>query len=851
MTSRDVPRRVWLFAFAMAAVAGVLWSVAWRLPVRVEPIEVPWLAIAAGFLATQFLTAAVETGRHSHRLDLSVVPMLVGLCFVAPGQLLAARLLAMLVSLLFVRQRPIKVVLNLANTSLVFAVAVLVFEASRGGAGLVGPRFWLAANVATLAAYLASAVAVMAALSLWDKQFRFSPSFIAAGAAMNFANVGLAIITIDVLLVDWRGVWLVIAALVTLWAIYRRFLQFRQRHANLQLIHRFTQTVSGATDTDDVVSQSLTLAQEMLRCEAVELILPTVDGIVIHKLSDEEIVTQRVAVDQTSLEEILLDSGEARLIRKGHRDGLRELMGEHGWDDLLSVRVDVRGDVHGVLLVANRIVEKSTFDDGDLRLLEALGSQTAIALRASYLVERLRAEAADRAYQATHDSLTGLANRALLTERLNELLGAADRTSLVALFFIDLDGFKEVNDALGHHTGDRLLNAIAACMQRELGDRASIARLGGDEFALAVAGLQSLDEAKGLGAAIRDLIERPVVIDELTLEVRASVGVALAPVHGTDPSALFQRADIAMYAAKGQRTGVELYDAGQDNSSRRRLSLVGDLRHAIENGQLELHYQPQALGETGQVVAAEALARWRHAEFGWVGPDEFIPIAEQTGLMQPLTMWALRTGLAQLAKWRQTHPDLRISVNMSARSLMDASLAADVEALLDRCGLPAHALTLELTESSVMADPQRSLQQLLRLHEMGVRIAIDDFGTGYSSLSYLKRLPVDEVKIDKSFVIGMVTDADDAAIVRSTIDLAANLGLEVIAEGVEDARTWDLLVRLGCDAIQGYHLSRPLSADDMAEFLAHAQPVTRERAGVVELHRRLAPTRPLTAVAGG
>jgi diguanylate cyclase (GGDEF)-like protein len=643
----------------------------------------------------------------------------------------------------------------------------------------------------------------------------------------------------------------VIAALVTLWAIYRRFLQFRQRHANLQLIHRFTQTVSGATDTDDVVSQSLTLAQEMLRCEAVELILPTVDGIVIHKLSDEEIVTQRVAVDQTSLEEILLDSGEARLIRKGHRDGLRELMGEHGWDDLLSVRVDVRGDVHGVLLVANRIVEKSTFDDGDLRLLEALGSQTAIALRASYLVERLRAEAADRAYQATHDSLTGLANRALLTERLNELLGAADRTSLVALFFIDLDGFKEVNDALGHHTGDRLLNAIAACMQRELGDRASIARLGGDEFALAVAGLQSLDEAKGLGAAIRDLIERPVVIDELTLEVRASVGVALAPVHGTDPSALFQRADIAMYAAKGQRTGVELYDAGQDNSSRRRLSLVGDLRHAIENGQLELHYQPQALGETGQVVAAEALARWRHAEFGWVGPDEFIPIAEQTGLMQPLTMWALRTGLAQLAKWRQTHPDLRISVNMSARSLMDASLAADVEALLDRCGLPAHALTLELTESSVMADPQRSLQQLLRLHEMGVRIAIDDFGTGYSSLSYLKRLPVDEVKIDKSFVIGMVTDADDAAIVRSTIDLAANLGLEVIAEGVEDARTWDLLVRLGCDAIQGYHLSRPLSADDMAEFLAHAQPVTRERAGVVELHRRLAPTRPLTAVAGG
>src|SRR5262249_26079752 len=263
---------------------------------------------------------------------------------------------------------------------------------------------------------------------------------------------------------------------------------------------------------------------------------------------------------------------------------------------LVAAPVAVAGGVEGILLVANRIVEKSTFDDSDLKLLEALGSQTAIALRASELVERLRAEAEDKAYQAQHDALTGLANRALLTEHLVHHVADADEDNLVALFFIDLDGFKEVNDALGHHTGDRLLKEIARRMSRQLGRRASIARLGGDEFALVIPALGSPQEAKAAAGNIRDLIEQPVVIDRLTLEVQASVGVALAPLHGTDPSSLFQQADIAMYTAKGARTGVELYDVGQDNSSMRRLSLVADLRHAIETERLELNYQPQAHG---------------------------------------------------------------------------------------------------------------------------------------------------------------------------------------------------------------------------------------------------------------
>jgi diguanylate cyclase (GGDEF)-like protein len=593
----------------------------------------------------------------------------------------------------------------------------------------------------------------------------------------------------------------------------------------------------------------------MLRCEAAELVLSTPAGVDIHRLVDGAVVSEAVRAP-TSLERALVDSPASRLVRKGQRDALKVLLDERGWTDLVAAPVAVAGERNGVLVVANRVVEKSTFDDSDLKLLEALGSQTAIALRASELVERLRAEAEDKAYQATHDALTGLANRALLTEHLEHHLLDADRDNLVALFFIDLDGFKEVNDALGHHTGDRLLKEIARRMVRQLGRRASIARLGGDEFALVIPRLGSPEEARAAGGNIRDLIEKPIVIDRLSLEVQASVGVALAPLHGTKPEALFQQADIAMYAAKGARTGVELYDAGQDTSSMRRLSLVTDLRHAIETERLELNYQPQAHGAGRHIIGAEALARWQHPEFGWVRPDEFIPIAEQTGLIQPLTVWALRTALANLAEWRKSYPELHISVNVSARSLMDTSLAADVEGLLRQFDVPADALTLEITESSVMADPQRSLQQLLRLHQMGVRLAIDDFGTGYSSLSYLKRLPVDEVKIDKSFVMGMAKDADDAVIVRSTIDLAANLGLEVVAEGVEDERTWELLLRLGCDFIQGYHLSKPLSADDLTAFLAASETVAadsgrpRQDAAVVELRRVLAADRPLTAVAG-
>jgi EAL domain-containing protein (putative c-di-GMP-specific phosphodiesterase class I) len=310
------------------------------------------------------------------------------------------------------------------------------------------------------------------------------------------------------------------------------------------------------------------------------------------------------------------------------------------------------------------------------------------------------------------------------------------------------------------------------------------------------------------------------VVGDLNLEVGASIGVALAPVHGNDAATLLQRADVAMYSAKEARSGFEVYDPDRDEYSPRRLMLAAELRHAIERGQLSIHYQPKADLRTNGITGVEALLRWHHPDYGFVPPDEFIPLAEHTGLIRPLTRWVLAASIAQCGTWQRRGLHLNVAVNLSVRALLDVGLPEEVEGLLREAAVPPTALTLEITESSIMADPARSIGVLNRLADLGIMLSIDDFGTGYSSLSYLKKLPVGEVKVDRSFVMNMSADPDDAVIVRSTIDLAGNLGLRVVAEGVEDQATWDQLTLLGCDAAQGYFLGRPMPVLQLDRWLA-------------------------------
>jgi diguanylate cyclase (GGDEF)-like protein len=407
---------------------------------------------------------------------------------------------------------------------------------------------------------------------------------------------------------------------------------------------------------------------------------------------------------------------------------------------------------------------------------------------------------------------------------------------------IDLDHFKEINDTLGHHAGDVLLQEVASRLSRELDGAGTVARLGGDEFGVLVASLGRPGDATVIAQRLLGHLRQPFTIEGLTLEVDASIGIACYPAHGEDVEQLNQRADIAMYAAKEGGRGYVMFEPQLDRYSPRRLALAGALRQAIVDGQIVLYFQPKADLETGRIIGVEALARWQHPELGLIGPTEFVPIAEQTGLIGPLTSHVLDEALRQVSEWRDEGLELSVAVNLSARSFLDAQLAAEIPLLLERRGVEARLLELEITESMLMIDPGRAKATLDRLSAIGLSLSVDDFGTGYSSLANLKRLPVHGIKIDKSFVMDMAHDPSDAAIVRSTIDLAHNLGLRVVAEGVENRESWRRLREQGCDLAQGYHVSRPLPGEELGRLIvAHQAALApcEEPAPLPELPRAL------------
>jgi diguanylate cyclase (GGDEF)-like protein len=435
-------------------------------------------------------------------------------------------------------------------------------------------------------------------------------------------------------------------------------------------------------------------------------------------------------------------------------------------------------------------------------------------------VHRGGRQAIAKEHQALHDALTGLPNRSLFSHRIEQVLNAGRRADrIAAVMLIDLDHFKEINDTLGHHAGDRLLQEVAERLDASLDEQDTVARLGGDEFGVLLPDVSDDEEASAVAQRLLTQLREPFSIDGLTLEVDASIGIACAPEHGSDVEQLNQRADIAMYAAKEGGRGHVLFEPQLDRYSPRRLSLAGSLRSAIADGEIVLFYQPKAELTTAKIVGVEALARWQHPRLGLIGPSEFVPIAEQTGLIGPLTSHVLEQALRQVRTWSDQGEELSVAVNLSARSFLDAQLAVEIPRLLEATGVDARLLELEITESMLMLDPARAKATLERLSAIGLSLSVDDFGTGYSSLANLKRLPVDGIKIDKSFVIDMPHDASDAAIVRSTIDLAHNLGLRVVAEGVESHEAWRRLEDLGCDLAQGFHVSRPVPAEAMTRLL--------------------------------
>jgi diguanylate cyclase (GGDEF)-like protein len=423
-------------------------------------------------------------------------------------------------------------------------------------------------------------------------------------------------------------------------------------------------------------------------------------------------------------------------------------------------------------------------------------------------------------HQASHDALTDLSNRVELYELgARALAGARRDGTLAALLLIDLDRFKEVNDTMGHEQGDRLLVDVARRLRSVLRADDILARLGGDEFAV-LAALPNRGALGEVATRLHAALARPFDVGGVAIELGASIGIALQPDHGDDVSTLLRHADVAMYEAKRAATSIETYAPERDPYSAERLQLLGDLRRALDRDELVLHFQPKVALQDGRVIGVEALVRWQHPERGLLGPGDFLSLAERTGLMAAITRWVLDAAVGQCAAWRRDGTDLPIAINLAAANIVDSTLPDAVAETLRRWDVPAHRLECEISEDTVMGDPRRATDVLERLRALGVRLSLDDFGTGHSSLSYLKRLPLDEVKIDRSFVIGMAEDASDAAIVRSTIDLARHLGLAVVAEGVETAEVLDVLATLDCDVAQGFLLSRPLPAGELDAWLA-------------------------------
>ena len=423
--------------------------------------------------------------------------------------------------------------------------------------------------------------------------------------------------------------------------------------------------------------------------------------------------------------------------------------------------------------------------------------------------------------QARTDDLTGLSNRRHLLDRLEAAIAAGDQ---LALLLVDLDGFKELNDTLGHHAGDEVLRQVGPRLAGAVREHDTLARLGGDEFALVLA---PADEAaaSAAGLRLRGALERSFGVEGIAVHIDASVGIALFPEHSGSGLGLLQRADIAMYEAKRVRSGHEVYLPARDRHSRDRLALVGELHAAIASGELVLHYQPKAQLASGAVHGVEALLRWEHPRRGLLTPTHFLPLAEQSGLTRDLTAFVVDRALADVRGARRDGPPLSVAVNLGPADLLDLGLPSEVARVLERRDFPPERVTLEVSEDIVMADPERTLDVLARLRQTGVSLALDDFGAGHSSLAHLRQLHLDELKIDRSFVLDVAASPRDAAIVRTTVELGHRLGLRVVAEGVTTREAWGLLADWRCDDAQGFYLARPMPLHELRGWLARHTPV--------------------------
>ncbi len=786
------------------------------------PFHLPWWALVPAFVAAEILVIDVERGRDTHSFSMVEIPMVAGLYLTSPLQLVLARLVGATLALaLHRRQAPLKLVFNLSLFYLESAVGIAVFHAIGGPGVSVEPRSWAAPFAACMLLNLVGVMGVTLAIAATSARVPMSMlrrMLFETALLGPIANASVAMCVMVMLWYEPAAAVLMALVAVIVALAYRAYVSLSARYANLTKLYEFNQRAQPRAP-GRAVATLLDAARAAMSVETAALVLVHADGArSVHVSSDTDAVVEEHGepfdgprVDAVAA--LVASRPDGLLVRNGSASPAEhDVLAPLGWRDCLAVELDDRRGARGFVVVANRLNSVSSFERADLALFSALAGHAEVILANSELVEQLR-------HDALHDSLTGLPNRVGFNQRVDEAIARRCPGEKVCVLLMDLDRFKQVNDTLGHVHGDRLLVEVGKRIDGALVDGATVARLGGDEFAVLLPRCTDGDDAVARAGALDHVLRRGFRLGDMRVDAPAAIGIAVCPDHGEDAAGLLQRADVAMYISKDSGQ-IETYSSERDRNTRQRLELFAELRTAIASGQLEVWYQPQADARTGTIIAAEALVRWRHPVRGIVPPDAFIPVAEQSGLIGALTDYVLREVARQWRAWARAGIALEVGVNVSMRNLQERDFANRVVGILQEIGMPARSLTVEITESSIMADQRRALDCVHALAAAGIAISVDDFGTGYSSLSHLRDLPVREMKIDKSFVMHMDTDPGDATIVRAVLDLGRRLDLTVVAEGVETATAWEQLTEWGCHRIQGYHLAKPMPADAATQWLA-------------------------------
>lgn len=814
--------RLWLLAVVVGGAAAL---VAWtRLPADAgRPwVSIPWLLLVAAFAACEEFPVHLEIRQHSWSTTLTAVPLVIGIVYCAPVAVVLGQVLGCLIAWGVIRRQALhKLAFNVATAALEATLAVIAYHALAASRTVVDPRVWIALLAAVLIEEVLSSIAVFGAIYCLTARppSAVLENFVTGGIV---SSTGASLVIGGLIVVHVQpyaaGLLAVITAVVGLG--YHELAGLRRRYAGLQMLYGFTQAMQQSKVASNIVEDLLGITRDLLSAEAAELTLREESGKLISHLLVADGYSRNES-DHSPSWTVAGDCGGGLLAPIGTTDKrARTWLESQGWSDGMVAPLVRNGETIGTMAVGNREGDVATFDKENLKLFETLVGHATVSLENHSLIDQLE-------WEATHDTLTGLGNRREFYRNLAAALRQRQPGTKLAVALVDLDRFKEINDTFGHHTGDMLLQWLGRQFKSELPPGVKATRLGGDEFAFFVSYDGAADEAKSvIEGILRPLWSQAFAIGDVDVVVSASTGVSVAPDHAEDPVTLLQRADVAMYLAKEDHSGVATYSTERDTYSPRRLGLASALKTAIEDQQLILMFQPKLDLGTGRIDGAEALVRWQHPTEGLIPPDQFIPIAERTGLIVPLADVVIDNALSRCAQWNERMPGVGVAVNLSVANLTNGDVVESIADMLARHDVAPGCLTLEVTETQIMEDEMHTAAILEALSELGVRISVDDFGTGYSSLAYLSRLPVDEVKIDKSFVGVMEINPNDAAIVRSVIELGRTLGIEVVAEGVETRSKLESLVELGCTVAQGYYIGAPMSSDD---FLATATDWKMER----------------------